>query len=186
MDSTKRLSKSVEYSLERFMEAFRLPFIVKERRVFAATLFGLLLLAHLIVLPADVLGTAIGWRSFQYISPEIAIFALLFASLETVLINLWIHLIREKSKCKKASATCGIFIGVVSPLLCCTPLLPTILSIIAIVFPTAVLGLGIRVQYFVNTYQSELLILALVLLLLAIMQNSLRLNANLTMKKHSR
>jgi len=64
-----------------------------------------------------------------------------------------------------------MFIGLISPLLCCSPILPTLPGFVAVIFPSAMLGVGIKVQYFVNVYQTQLFILALFLLLLAIFQN---------------
>ena len=145
--------------------------------------FSLLLITHLVVLPAHILGPDIGLRSFQHLTLKITVFAFLFAALESVLINLWVYMIRHKTHCRTAPAAGGIVIGIVSPLLCCTPLLPTILSFLAILFPKAVSGWGITIQYGVNVYQTELLILALGLLLLAIVQNARCLKSEQTMKK---
>mgnify|MGYP000520651662 CR=1 FL=1 len=156
----------------RMVSAFRLSMHDKRSKWLTASTFSLLLIIHLVVLPAHVIGSDIGWRSFRYLDLKMLSFALLFAVLESVLINLWMHLLLNKSHCKTTSALGGISIGIVSPLLCCTPLLPTVLSFIAILFPSVVSGLGFKIQYSVNVYQTELLVFALGLLLIAITQNS--------------
>lgn len=151
-----------------------------------AIIFSLFLIAHLVVLPAHALGSDIGLRSFSHLNLKIVLIAFLFATLESVLINLWVQLIRQKSRCRTAPAAGGIVIGMVSPLLCCTPLLPTILSFAAILFPSTVSGMGLKIQYAVNVYQTELLLLALLLLLGAITQNAWYLNSGHPMAGHNK
>ena len=129
------------------LAALQLPTKGPKLKWFTAATFSFLLVIHLIVLPAHILGPDIGLRSFQYISLSIAIFAVLFAALESVLINVWVRLIHQKTHCRTAPAAGGIVIGIVSPLLCCTPLLPSVLSFIAILFPSAVSGMGVTIQY---------------------------------------
>lgn len=164
----------------RVQVAFQLTVNDARSRWLTAATFSLVLITHLVVLPAHILGPDIGLRSFQHLNLKIAMFAFLFAALESVLINLWVYMIRHKTHCRTAPAAGGIVIGIVSPLLCCTPLLPTILSFLAILFPTAVSGWGMTIQYSVNVYQNELLSLALGLLLFAIAQNARYLKPNLT------
>jgi len=138
----------------------------------SSIVFSIFFTLHLIILPADIIGPEIGLLSFQYISPRIAVFAFLFALLESILICLWFYLFKHKSRCKTAPAAGGMLIGIISPLLCCTPLLPAILSFIAILFPSIVSGMGLTIQYTVNVYQTELLISALLLLQIAVIQNA--------------
>jgi hypothetical protein len=166
--------------------AFQIPVEDSHSKRRTAIIFSLLLAAHLVVLPAHVLGSDIGLLSFSHLNLRIVLFAFLFATLESVLINLWVQLKRQKNRCRTAPAAGGIVIGMVSPLLCCTPLLPTILSFAAILFPSTVLGMGLKIQYAVNVYQTELLLLALVLLLGAIVQNAWHLNSGHAMAGHNK
>ena len=180
----ERATNSIKRLWSLVVFAFRMPVQDSHSKWRTAILFSLLLVAHLVVLPAHELGSDIGLRSFAHLNLRIALFAFLFATLESVLINLWVQLIRKKTHCRTAPAAGGIVIGIVSPLLCCTPLLPTILSFIAILFPSAVSGMGLKIQYAVNVYQTELLLLALVLLLFAIVQNAWHLNSGDVMAGH--
>jgi len=134
-------------------------------------LFLVLLAIHLTILPATILGPEIGFQSFQFINRQIAIFAVLFALFESTLIILWWSLLRNKSHCKTAPAAGGVLIGLISPLLCCTPILPTFLSFVAVLFPSLVTAIGFKIQYTVNVYQTQLLIFALLLLGVALIQN---------------
>ena len=146
----KRATNSIKRLWSLVVYAFQSPVQDSHSKRRTAILFSLVLVVHLVVLPAHELGSDIGLRSFAHLNLRIALFAFLFATLESVLINLWVQLIRKKTHCRTAPAAGGIVIGIVSPLLCCTPLLPTILSFIAILFPSAVSGMGLKIQYAVN------------------------------------
>jgi len=134
--------------------------------------FSILLLFHLTILPAHILGMDIGLSSFFNLTANIVLFSLLLALSESTLICMWFYLIKHKTQCKTAPAAGGVTIGIITPLLCCSPILPSILSFIAILFPSAISGMGMKVQYMVNVYQTGLLIFALILLLIAIYQNA--------------
>ncbi len=134
--------------------------------------FCILLLLHLIILPAHILGMDIGFESFYNLDVNSVIFSLLLALFESLLFSMWLFLIKNNRKCKTAPAAGGMVIGLITPLLCCSPILPTILSFIAILFPSAISGIGIKTQYLVNVYQTELLIFALCLLIFATYQNA--------------
>jgi hypothetical protein len=180
----ERATNSIKRLWSLVVFAFRMPVQGSHSKWRTAILFSLLLVAHLVILPAHVLGSDFGLRSFAHLNLRIALLAFLFATLESVLITLWVQLIRQKTHCRTAPAAGGIVIGIISPLLCCTPLLPTALSFIAILFPSAVSGLGVTIQYTVNVYQTELLILALGLLLFAIIQNARSLSPDHAMTKY--
>jgi|GEM_PF-2525011 len=141
-------------------------------RWFAAAIFSLLLIMYLILLPASAIGADIGWRSFQHLDLKIILFSFSLALLESLLISMWVYLSRNKNSCSTGSATGGILVGLFAPLLCCTPMLAILFSSIAIIFPTAVSGLGLQVQYTINVYQTEFLLFALCLLVLATYQNA--------------
>jgi len=149
-------------------------------RVLTPISFIILIILHLMILPAHSLGTDIGLQSFRYITPTIGFFSFLLALSESVLISLWVMLIKQRKHCRTAPAAGGIVIGLVSPLLCCTPLLPTLLGVIALVFPSVGSRYGMKIQYFVNVYQNELLVVALLLIVFSIYQNNKYLNSNST------
>jgi len=182
----KRATNSIKRLWSLVVYAFQSPVQDSHSKRRTAILFSLVLVVHLVVLPAHVLGSDIGLRSFAHLNLSIALFALLFATLESVLINLWGLLIRQNTHCRTAPAAGGMLIGLVSPLLCCTPLLPTILSFIAILFPSAVSGMGLQIQYTVNVYQTELLLLSLGLLLFAIIQNARSLKPDHAMTEYDK
>ncbi|BCE00579.1 hypothetical protein [Marinicellulosiphila megalodicopiae] len=161
--------------LKRFIKRLQFAFVLtidsSATQKISMVVFGLMLFLHLLIFPSEVIGGEIGIESFKNISIKILLLSIVFASFEAVLVNLWVYLMRNKKHCKTAPASGGFLIGFISPLLCCTPLLPAILSVVALVFPSALTGQGIEIQYFVNVYQIHLMGLALCLLILAIVQN---------------
>ena len=160
---------------QRFLHRLKFAFLLSvesgSTKKISVIVFSVMLFLHLLIFPSEVIGGDIGIESFKNISAQILLLSIVFASLEAVLVNLWVYLIRNKKHCKTAPASGGLLIGFLSPLLCCTPLLPTILSVVALVFPQALTGMGIEIQYFVNVYQLHLMFAALCLLMLAITQN---------------
>jgi len=145
-------------------------------------LFVIFLLLNLIILPAHSLGTDIGLQSFLNLDVTVLLFSIMFATTESMLIILWAILLNQNSMTKKncsiKSAGSGMVIGFISPLLCCTPVLPTLLSLIAVVIPNFDSKLGVSIQYFTNVYQIPILITALLLMVFSIIQNMKYLKRN--------
>ena len=139
-------------------------------------LFIVFLLLNLIILPAHSLGTDIGLKSFEHLHVNVIFFSLMFATTESMLLVLWIMLMKSKKNCRTKSAGSGMLIGFISPLLCCTPVLPTLLSLIAVVIPNFDSKFGVNIQYFTNVYQIPILITALLLLSYSVYQNMVYLN----------
>lgn len=144
----------------------------KKYRIIGIISFVFFLLLYLMTLPASYTGGKIGLISFQYLTPRMIIFAFIFALLLTVLIPFIVFLINRSRKGHTASATGGIFISIITPFLCCSPLLPVVLGFIGSIIPILPASLGLTVQEFVVTHQTEIYLVVVALLLLSIYQNS--------------
>ncbi len=136
--------------------------------------FGLSLPLYLTTLPASYVGGTISLKALAYLDVKLISFAVLLSVLVTLLAPLMVYLLREGRKSAKASATGGVLIGVFAPMLCCSPLLPLAMGAVAAILPALGGTVGIRVQYFIATYQTELLLFAAGLLALALYQNARR------------
>jgi fumarate reductase subunit D len=88
-----------------------------------------------------------------------------------------VYLFRQGLGASKASATGGVAVGLLTPILCCSPVLPIAISFVAGVFPSLVGSFGWGLQGFIATHQSELFLAAIVLLVLALYQNARRVQA---------
>ncbi|MBI1425702.1 MAG: hypothetical protein GC149_19925 [Gammaproteobacteria bacterium] len=136
--------------------------------------FGLSLPLYLTTLPASYVGGTISLKALAFLDVKLTAFAVLLSALVAALAPLMVYLLREGRKSAKASATGGVLIGVFAPMLCCSPLLPLTTGAVATVLPALGGTVGIQVQYFIATYQTELLLLAAGLLALALYQNARR------------
>ena len=90
---------------------------------------------------------------------------------------LLVHLVRQGQAAAKASAAGGLALGLLTPILCCSPLLPIALGSLALALPSLVGGWGWRLQGFIATHQYELFAAAALLLLWALYQNARRVVA---------
>ncbi|GMR05773.1 MAG: hypothetical protein BMS9Abin25_0348 [Gammaproteobacteria bacterium] len=123
-------------------------------------------------LPASYTGGYSSFEALQYLNPTLVGFSVLMAALVALLIPLIIYLIRQGQKSSKSSATGGVLIGVLAPILCCSPILPIAIGFIATLLPTLAGSFGIQIQGFIATHQIELFIAASLLLWFALYQNA--------------
>ncbi len=134
--------------------------------------FLLFLLLYLITLPASFTGGYISLQAFKYLTPRLVGFSVLMATLVALLIPLIIYLIKRGQKSSKSSAAGGILVGLLAPMLCCSPLLPILLGFIAALLPSLGGSFGIQIQGFIATHQTMLFSAASLLLVFALYQNA--------------
>ncbi len=134
--------------------------------------FLLFLILYLTTLPASYTGGYSSFAALRYLTPMLIGFSVLMATLVALLLPLIIYLIRQGRKSSKSSATGGVLIGVLAPMLCCSPILPITVGFIVTLLPTLGGAFGIQIQGFIATHQIELFIAASLLLLFALYQNA--------------
>lgn len=134
--------------------------------------FILFLLLYLITLPASYTGGYSSFEALEYLNPTLVSFSIVMAAFVALLMSLITYLIRQGQKASKSSATGGLLIGVLAPMLCCSPLLPIAIGFIASVLPALGGTFGIQIQGFIATHQIELFSAASLLLLYALYQNA--------------
>ncbi|GEM_PF-1383938 len=137
----------------------------------AAVLFTL---AYAFVLPASMTNGAVGWVSLRLINWQLALWALALGISMGGVTGSVTALIRRGAKTRTAGAGGGVLIGALTPLLCCGPLIPIIFGFLAGLIP-AIGGIGGWTQGFIATHETELLSVALALILLSLVQNARRL-----------
>ena len=144
----------------------------KKYRIIGIVSFVFFLLLYLITLPASYTGGEIGLISFRYLTARMIIFAFIFALLLSVLIPFVVFLVNRSRKGHTASAAGGIFVSIITPFLCCSPLLPVVLGFIGSIIPILPASFGLTVQQFVVTHETEIYLVVVALLLLSVYQNS--------------
>lgn len=133
-------------------------------------LFGLPL--YLITIPASLTGGHIGWSNLRFLTTGMTLFALAMSLLLALTLLLMVFLIREGRRARSGLAASGTLLGLLTPLLCCSPILPLLLGLLAVVFPTLASAAAGSVQSFIARHETAFLVPAVLLMALALHQNA--------------
>lgn len=134
--------------------------------------FAAFLLLYLMTLPASYTGGYSSFEALQYLNITLVGFSALMAGLAALLMSLISYLIKQGQKSSKSSAAGGIVMGLLAPMLCCSPILPIAIGIVTSLIPALGGTFGVRLQGFIATHQIEIFITASLLLLFALYQNA--------------
>lgn len=152
--------------------AFKTVFSFRGYKITGVISFLFFLLLYAFTLPAKYAGGQIGLISLQHLSWTMGLFALAFALLLSVIIPFTVFAFRQGVKSQKSSTAGGLFVSFLTPLLCCSPLLPALMGFLGSIIPLLPVGSSLAVQKFVVTYETELYLGSLLLLVLALYQNA--------------
>lgn len=139
----------------------------------AISFLGFLVL-YLMTLPATFTGGRVGLESLRFLDAKLIALAVVMAALITPTLSMVVFLLGQHRRASSGAAAGGLTVGLITPLLCCSPLLPTLMSFFAGFFPAIVGAYGWRVQWFVASYQDLLFVGSALLLALALHQNAMR------------
>lgn len=111
--------------------------------------------------------------SLRLLNVKLAVFSFVMAFLIALIIPFTVHLFKQGGKIRKpTTAAAGGFIGsILPPLLCCSPLIPSVAALFGAVSPAA-LGISGAVQGFMATNDTYILLGATLLLLYAVVQTA--------------
>lgn len=140
----------------------------------AACFIGFLML-NLITLPAAFTGGRIGFESLRFLDAKLITLSVVMAALVALTLSMVSYLLNQRRQASSGAVASGLTVGLMTPLLCCSPLLPTLMTFIAGFFPVFVGVYGWRVQWFIASYQDLLFVGAVLLLVLALYQNAKRM-----------
>jgi len=162
--------------MNKIIIACKIVFALKQYKIIALISFFIFLILYLFALPSSYTGGLISIESLSYLDGQSVFLSLLMAALAALIMAFIIYLFKQGQSANKASATGGLVLGFITPLLCCSPLLPIAFGLIASLFPTLNGSfLGPQVQGFIATHQEALFTLAIMLLILALYQNAKRI-----------
>lgn len=148
--------------------------LVFDRRRYVGLAIATFLLAavfYAVTLPATYTGGQVGMVSLQHLTPALAGFAVVMAGLVAVIVSFTTYSLRLGGSTSTTATTTGFFGSVLPPILCCSPLLPTVAAIFVGVFP-GIFGVSGAVQGFIATYELEIVSVATLLLAYAVLQNA--------------
>lgn len=152
--------------------AFQIVFALRTYRWIGAVSFASFLLLYLMTLPSAFTGGRIGPAAMAFLDTTMVIVSVVMSALIASIIPFMVYLIRQGQKASKASAGGGVLVGILTPVLCCSPILPVVMGSVAAVFPSLIGAFGWKIQGFIATHQIELFIFAVLLLVFALYQNA--------------
>ncbi|HED18403.1 MAG TPA: hypothetical protein ENI74_02735 [Gammaproteobacteria bacterium] len=149
---------------------------LRRYRFIAAAGFLVFLALYLMTLPSSYTGGQIGPAALHYLDATMASLAVLMALLAGLLMPLMVYLIRRGQPTSKTSLGGGVLVGILTPMLCCSTLLPVALGVVVSVVPSLAGRIGLGPQRFIATHQTALMLAAALLLLVALYQNARKIN----------
>jgi len=151
-------------------QAFITVFSKKKYKILGIISMLLFLVLYLFTLPATYTGGRIGLISLRFLTPELTIFSILFAVLFSI--NISFMLFSYQNFRGKTSATGGFLVSLITPFLCCTPILPIIFSFLGGFIPLLSASTGNMVQAFIAIHETELFIAAVLMMIFALYQQA--------------
>ncbi len=142
-------------------------------RLLALALLLITLPMYLMILPSSFTGGAIGWVALPFLTLRLVLFAAAMSILLALIVPTAIYAIRHGGRIRASSATGGVLMAVLTPLLCCSPTIPIAISAIAAVIPAAG-HFGLPLQAFIATHESLLYSVSIGLLVLGLYGNARR------------
>lgn len=131
-------------------------FSSKKYVAISVTSFIVFLTLYLFTLPATYTGGRIGLVSIQFLNAKLALFSFIMALLVSLIIPFTIYSFKQGKKTMKATSTSGFIGSILPPLLCCSPIIPSIAATLGAVSP-AIFGLSGALQGFIATNETYIL-----------------------------
>ncbi len=157
---------------ETVRRALAAVFAGRGYRLGGGATFVVFLVLYLFTLPAEYTGAVIGPGALQYLSVRLVLFAVALSGLLALVGPMMVFVMREGQRARKATTAGSLLVSLVTPLLCCSPLLPALMGVAAAVLPFVSSTTSLHVQKFIVVYQNELYLGAVLLLGIALVQQA--------------
>jgi len=161
--------------MNHLVNGLKITFTTPRYRSAGIIVFFIALPLYLMTLASEYTAGKITPAALKYLNTEMISFSIIMAVLVSLLLPVMFYLIKRGQSSSKSSATGGVIVGVFTPLMCCSPLLPLVLGFIATLFPGVLELVGWKLQKFIVTHTVELYTVASLLLLIALYQNAKRI-----------
>jgi hypothetical protein len=136
-------------------------------------LFLVALAFYAVLLPATSTGGALGLVSLRFLTLAEFLLAAIMAALLALTVALGVYGLRQGSRMRPAGTVLGAVLVTVPALLCCTPILPLGIATVGSVLPAAG-QLGLPIQGFIATHESEIYGVAIALMIWGLYGNARR------------
>lgn len=142
--------------------ALRIALAARGMRAGTAAVFLVVASFYSVLLPATDTGGAIGLVSLRFLTPGEFLLAILLGLLLALTVALAAYGLRHGSRAKPAGSLLGAVLAALPALLCCSPILPLAIAMLAAVLPAAG-TLGAPLQGFIATHEGWIYGLAIAL-----------------------
>ncbi len=141
--------------MKNLLPALREVFAAPSSWILGVLSFVIFLLIYLVTLPATFTGGQIGLQALTFVTPELIGWSVLFSALLSLLVPMTVYLLRRGYQARGGvgGAAGGLAISLVTPLLCCSPVLPIAFSLLAGWIPLLAGGAGGAFQGFLATHE---------------------------------
>jgi len=154
------------------IQANKLVFKRQKYIILTVIFFVVFFVLYAFILPATYTGGRIGLVSLRLITPNLVLFTFLFSVLLAPAMSFAVYAFRKKQTAQSTSSAAGGFVGsILPPLLCCSPLLPSLAALIGGTIPFA-FGVSGFIQGFMATYETEIFIAVTIVLIYSLYQNA--------------
>ena len=157
-------------SLNHIKDAVRIVFSSRKHIFIAVVIFIAFFVLYIFTLPATYTGGRVGIISLRMLTPLQGAFAFVMALFISLIVPFTIYAFKMGRKAKKASTATGFIASVLPPILCCSPLLPTLVATLGAVSP--IFGFSSSLQGFIATNATYILLGATLLLVYALVQTA--------------
>ncbi|MDE2343004.1 MAG: hypothetical protein KGL63_06365 [Betaproteobacteria bacterium] len=160
--------------MKNLLPAFREVFASPSAWITGVVSFFAFLAIYLMTLPATFTGGVIGLGALAFLTPELIGWSVLMAALLSMLMPMTVYLLRRGYKAHGGAGTAagGLAISLITPLLCCSPILPILFSFLAGFIPALAGGAGGAVQGFLATHEWLFFAIATAILVFALYKNA--------------
>lgn len=157
--------------LKTIIEALFIVFRPRSYLLAGIFIFIVLSVLYFFFLPATYTGGRIGLVSLHFLNFKLAIFALLFSLSLSISILFSFYVFNKRIHTKSSVAT-GSFIGsILPPLLCCSPILPSVAALFGGIAPFVFRVSGF-LQGFIATHETQIFIGIAIILIYSVYINA--------------
>ncbi|MHB1543052.1 MAG: hypothetical protein ACYCS1_09655 [Gammaproteobacteria bacterium] len=160
--------------MKNLLPALREVFASAGSRILGVLSFSVFLVVYLMTLPATFTGGRMGLQALSFVTPQLIGWSVLLSVLLGMLVPMTVYLLKRGYKARGGvgGTTSGLAISLVTPLLCCSPVLPIAFSFLAGWIPLLAGGAGGVFQGFLATHEWLFFALSALILLGALFWNA--------------
>lgn len=167
-----------KYNIKNIINTIKKVFRNRKYLYLELILFISFTTIYFFTLPATYTGGYIGLISLRFLNLKLIIISLILSFLISLIITFTIFSIRKQLKTKKgkSSSITAFVTSIIPSFVCCTPILPSLISAIILFFPSFSIFIGI--EGFIATYETQIYIIVILFLIYSLFNISYTIEYN--------